>query len=172
MKTLLTYVLVASMGLVTTCSFAKAQEGRVDFVASLKTLPLEDSDFDTVGSHTEPVTLSKSDHWSEKKQSLIYYINISEAIDSATGQRYYSKNWITNLWLSSSPDLIKLKSLRSQDTNFRNALMIDVRETKVATTGEYQLSLNAKASIKLPSLKQEIGEYHRQWTIGTFAVFR
>ncbi len=172
MKTLLTYVLVASMGLVTTCSFATAQEERVNFVASLKTLPLEDNDFDKVGSRTEPVIPSKSHHWSEKKQSLIYYINISEAIDSAIGQQYYSKNWIASLWLSSSPDQIKLKSLRSQAANFRNALMIDVRETKVTTKGEYQLSLNAKASIKLPSLKQEIGEYHHQRMIGTFAVFR
>lgn len=171
MKTLLTYVLVASMGLVTTHSFAIAQEDRVDYVASLKTLPLANDDFAAFSGDFEPIIEANSKPWLEKQQLLIYDINTAEAIDLAFGHSHLKK-LVFSLWIPSSPDKTEPNSLLHQDTNFRKALMMNVRETKVTTMGEYQLSPNAKASIKLPFLKQEIGEYRHQWMFGTFAVFR
>lgn len=172
MKTLLTYVLVASMGLVTSYTFAKGQEGRIDYVTSLKTLPLEDDDFTSVSDSVEPSIETIPHYWFRKKQSLIYYLNTFEAIDAAICRKDYLQNWASDFQTLSSPGLIKLSSLPGRDTHFHNALMINVKERKVTTTGEYQLSPNAKASIKLPFLKQEIGEYHHQRMFGTFAVFR
>lgn len=172
MKTLLTYVLVASMGLVASYTFAKGQEGRIDYVTSLKTLPLEDDDFALVTDFVEPSIETTPRHWFKRKQSLIYYLNTLEAIDAAIRQKEYLEDWASDIRMLSSPGLIRLNGLISQDTHFHNALMINVKEKKVTTTGEYQLSPNAKASIKLPFLKQEIGEYHRQRMFGTFAVFR
>lgn len=172
MKTLLTYVLVASMGLVTTYSFAKAQEERVDYVAFLTSLPLRNDDFATVSNSVESTIQTTPLHWFKKKQSLIYYINTSEAIDIAIGKKDYSRILAFDLRVPLNPDKIKYHSLFYQDTNFRKALVINVKETKVTTMGENQLSPNAKASIKLPFLKQEIGEYLHQRVYGTFAVFR
>ncbi|MCE7991376.1 MAG: hypothetical protein HEP71_05325 [Roseivirga sp.] len=172
MKTLLTYVLVASMGLVTTYSFAKAQEERVDYVASLKSLPLQNNDFAAVKNHVESTIQAIPQYRFKKKQSFIYYINTTEAIDIAMGQKDYSRIRAFDLRMPLNPDKAKLHRLLHRDTNFRKALLINVKETKVTTTGEFQLSPNAKASIKLPFIKQEIGEYLHQRMYGTFAVFR
>lgn len=172
MKTLLTYVLVASMGLITTYSFAYAQEERVDYVTSLESLPLENDDFATVPGNQTTVIGINSQYWFRKKQSLLYYINTSEAIDIATGQKDDSKKLVFGLRIPLNPDKAEPSGLFLQDTNSQNALMIDVTEIKVTTMGEYQLSPNAKASIKLPFIKQGIGEYHLLSVGGTFAVFR
>lgn len=171
MKTLLTYVLVASMGLVTTYSIANAQGERKDYVTSLESLPLENDDFVVDYDHALPIIQIAPKLWFKKKQSLIYYINNTEVIEAAISHKDFVKYWESASWASLNPGKDKLNGLFYQAVNFRNARM-NMQEIKVQLAGKHEFSPNAKASIKLPFRKQEIGEYHHHLMCGAFAVFR
>lgn len=169
MKILLSYVLLASVGLLVVYPSAKAQDNTTEHVVPLLSLPLEDTDFSIASRYLEPVTQTIPDI-RIPTQSLIYLAKISEAIDAAINVTFYEKYWKSEVRISSNSDLDKLLCLSYQTTHFRYAPLSS--DWMTVLRGSHKFSPNAKAFIKLPYRIKGIGEYRHQWVDGTFAVFR
>ena len=169
MKTLLTYVVVASMGLMTVRSDSKAV--RADFSAPLASLPLFEEVIST-DHFTMPVVAVEPTTIPQKKKYHIYFENKSpEPVKAAVRYKEYAGDWKSEGWISLEPGEKKLIGLSDETTYFYYA-QLDTRRNKKVWKGKYKFALSESASNKLPFRKQEIWECYHTQMCNTFAVFR
>ena len=171
MKTLLTYLIVASMGLMTVDSDPKS--GRMDYVAPLESLPLNDEDLITTDHFTVPVMPSGTAAEAPKKKKYhIYFENKSQTpVKAAVRYKEYAGDWKSEGWISLEPGEKKLIGLSDETTYFYYA-KLDTRRSKKVWKGKYKFAMSEEASNKLPFKKQEIWECYHTQMCNTFAVFR
>ena len=169
MKTLLTYMIVASMGLMTVRS--DSESARTDYVAPLESLPLFD-DMITTDHFTVPARPVDDDIIPKKKKYHIYFENKSpKPVKAAVRYKEYAGDWKSEGWISLKPGEKRLIGLSDETTYFYYA-QLDTRRNKKVWKGKYKFAMSEEASNKLPFKKQEIWECYHTQMCNTFAVFR
>lgn len=170
MKTLLNYIVVASMGLSIVGSGHKLQ--RPDFVTPLHSLPIEEQDLVSAEHFTIPALPEDPTLLPQKKQYHIYFENKSQTpVKAAVRYKEYAGDWKSEGWISLKPGEKKLIGLSDETTYFYYA-QLDTRRHKRVWKGNYKFALSDDASNKLPFKKQEIWECYDSKMCNTFAVFR
>ena len=170
MKTLLTYAIVASMGLMTVLSDEKEQ--RPDFFAPLESLPLENEDLISIDHFSMPTLPAINEVAKDKKEYHIYFENKSKApVKAAVRYKEYAGNWKSEGWISLDPGEKKLIGLSDETTYFYYA-QVDTRRNAKVWKGKYKFALSDDASNKLPFKRQQIWECYHTEMCNTFAVFR
>lgn len=170
MKTLLTYLIVASMGLMTVQS--DFMSDRPDYVVPLESLPLNDEDLISADHFTIPVMPTDPALLPKKKKYHIYFENKAQTpVKAAVRYKEYAGAWKSEGWISLEPGEKKLIGLSDETTYFYYA-KLDTKRSKKVWKGKYKFAMSEDASNKLPFKKQEIWECYHTQMCNTFAVFR
>ena len=168
MKTLITYSLIVSTGLMAFLSLKPLM--RQDFVTPLEARTLDDS------SPTEAFTLpvlsppeiTSSD---KKKEYHIYFENRStEAIKAVVRYKAYDGSWTSEGWITLKPGEKQLIGASDETTYYYYAKSLKKRGK--VWKGKHRLETTEEIGSKLPFIKQDIWECYHTQMCNTFAVFR